>query len=393
MTFKTIGELAYKHRGETAWLFGKGPSLDHFDLSQAGPLRICINESALIVDDPTFFFAHDETPIKNVSGEFSHDCVAVLEISRARLAEKLGIPKNNIYLYQKEPILFFDSLASINEIAASSSLVGANGTAHSAIHFCKLIGVKCVKLIGFEGEGPYAPSLNMEVPLGGGRHAQIRSESICLLEMAGLEFEFLDGTGSSSVERPFGYDDLYDKLRIHGYHREDDETSHLAQHIPWLTEHLDFKSVLDIGCSTGKSLELFDQRGIEATGVEVSEIAVDHAQSLERNVVLGSAVDLPFADNSFDLVCSADVFEHLRPEDAGQACREACRVARRFVFLKIAEQEDVTQKWKDIAGHPLHLTSEPIQWWKQWCQPFGDIIRMEPELICLKLPGTTVTDN
>jgi len=117
----------------------------------------------------------------------------------------------------------------------------------------------------------------------------------------------------------------------------------------------------------------------------VSSVAVDEARSLGRNVVHGCATKLPFADNSFDLVCSADVFEHLRPEDAGKACSEACRVAKRFVFLKIAEREDVSEKWKELAGHPLHLTTRPIEWWKQFCQPYGDVIRMERELICLKV--------
>jgi len=177
---------------------------------------------------------------------------------------------------------------------------------------------------------------------------------------------------------------LYNKLRRHNYHQEEDNTSHLAKHIPWIKQNLDVETVLDIGCSTGKSLDLFADRGMTATGVEVSSVAVSAAQRLGRNVVYGCATELPFADRSFDLVCSADVFEHLHPNDAEKACQEACRVAKKYVFLKIAEKEDITEKWKTIAGHPLHLTAQPIEWWKQRCSPFGRILRLERELICVK---------
>lgn len=159
----------------------------------------------------------------------------------------------------------------------------------------------------------------------------------------------------------------------------------MANHIPWIVENLNIQSVLDIGCSTGRSVELFGEHDLAATGVEVSSIAVKKAHSLGRNVVHGSATRLPFSDDQFDLVCSADVFEHLHPDDAEVACKEACRVAKHYVFLKIAEREDATEKWKTIAGHPLHLTTQPIDWWKQWCEPYGNVIRLERELICIEV--------
>ena len=55
-----IDALLNRHIGETAWLFGKGPSLDQFEIRLAGPLRICINESLGRVLQLSYFFAHDE---------------------------------------------------------------------------------------------------------------------------------------------------------------------------------------------------------------------------------------------------------------------------------------------------------------------------------------------
>ncbi len=184
----------------------------------------------------------------------------------------------------------------------------------------------------------------------------------------------------------FAYQALYDRLRASGYHEEEDGSSHLATYIPWLKERLNYESVLDIGCSAGGSLPLLGSDGETAYGVDVSAVAVTKGRRLGRNVFQASATALPFSDNEFDLVVSADVFEHLHPDDAEKAASEAIRVARRFVFMKIAHHEDATVKWKELAGHPLHLTTEPLSWWLQFFRPAGEIIWHAQFAFCLRLP-------
>ena len=183
----------------------------------------------------------------------------------------------------------------------------------------------------------------------------------------------------------FPYRELYDRLRRAGYHEHEDKTSHLAPYVPWLKERLAYQSVLDIGCSTGGSFPLIGLEGQEVWGVDVSTVAVERARALRRNVVQASATDLPFPDDRFDLVVSADVFEHLHEDDAADAAREAIRVARKYVFMKIASQVDATEKWKAIAGHPLHLTTRPLAWWKQFFAGAGTFIRSEEHVFCLEL--------
>jgi len=48
-----------RHAGQTAWLFGKGPSLSTFDFKTAGPLRVAINDVIAHVPDCVFGFAND----------------------------------------------------------------------------------------------------------------------------------------------------------------------------------------------------------------------------------------------------------------------------------------------------------------------------------------------
>ena len=180
------------------------------------------------------------------------------------------------------------------------------------------------------------------------------------------------------------YGRLYDMLRQHGYHQHEDETSHLAPYIPWMLNNLQFRSVLDIGCGAGGSFSLFPS-GCEVSGIDVSSLAVAKGRAAGRNVVQASATKLPFADSSFDLVVSADVFEHLHPDDARSASLEALRVARRFVFMKIAQEVDVSEPWKRLAGHPLHLTTQSLTWWLQFFEGSGAVIHREPFVFCLQL--------
>lgn len=183
----------------------------------------------------------------------------------------------------------------------------------------------------------------------------------------------------------FDYAGLYDRLREAGYHRDDENRTHLARDIPWIKTHLEYESVLDIGCSTGGALPLLAESGQQSVGVEASPIAVRRANQLGRNVKHALATSLPFADTSFDLVVSSDFFEHLHPDDVSDAVRESVRVAKRYVFMRIAPREDRVKRWKRLAGHPLHLTVKPIEWWHWQFAQFGRFIYQQGPCFCLEV--------
>lgn len=149
---RAIAELLNKHVGEEAWIFGKGPSLDGFDFESAGNVRICINESLLIVPQAKYFFAHDEVPIQRVSAHWPSCCGAILEPKRCDWAKRCGIPDDLIYNYVKRERELEVLNWSAEQIAAKGCLLGLSGTAHSAIHFCRLLGVSGIALVGMDGE-------------------------------------------------------------------------------------------------------------------------------------------------------------------------------------------------------------------------------------------------
>ena len=84
--------------------------------------------------------------------------------------------------------------------------------------------------------------------------------------------------------------------------------------------------ILDVGCGTGANLKMLAEHG-RAEGVDISQQAVDfcHERGLE-SVKLGAAEDLPYENDSFDLVTALDVVEHLDDDVAG--LREMRRVLR-----------------------------------------------------------------
>lgn len=66
----------------------------------------------------------------------------------------------------------------------------------------------------------------------------------------------------------------------------------------------------------------------------VSYVSVDVAEDLRPDVV-GSVLELPFADKSFDVACAFEVLEHLSFEQFERALAELCRVARAHVVISL----------------------------------------------------------
>lgn len=83
--------------------------------------------------------------------------------------------------------------------------------------------------------------------------------------------------------------------------------------------------ILDAGCGTGGNLGRYGRLG-EAVGVDPSPDAVRFCRDRGlASVHEASVEELPFEDDSFDLIASTDVLEHV-PEE-GRALRELRRVA------------------------------------------------------------------
>ena len=72
--------------------------------------------------------------------------------------------------------------------------------------------------------------------------------------------------------------------------------------------------------------------------------------------------NLPFADNQFDLVFSADVLEHLEPREADAVVRELVRVTRRHLVLSISLKSHTRGSEAGGGGVQRHTLLRPRAW-------------------------------
>jgi SAM-dependent methyltransferase len=103
--------------------------------------------------------------------------------------------------------------------------------------------------------------------------------------------------------------------------------------IAWFCDQLgitDDATVLDVGAGTGMFTYWWSQRLPAVTGLELSENMIERS-AVPDLLQVGDAYDIPFPDDSFDVVFAASLLHHLeRPVDA---LREMRRVARRGVAI------------------------------------------------------------
>jgi SAM-dependent methyltransferase len=86
-------------------------------------------------------------------------------------------------------------------------------------------------------------------------------------------------------------------------------------------------SVLDNGCGIGAYLRRLAEKARRAVGVELEPDRARAAAESGKAVALARGEALPFASNSFDLILSHEVLEHV--EDDRRAVAEMARLLRR----------------------------------------------------------------
>ena len=118
------------------------------------------------------------------------------------------------------------------------------------------------------------------------------------------------------------------------------------------------KNLLDVGCGRGQIISYARDIGIAAEGFDFSEWATGDEGRYEGTkaewVKCHDATEKwPYPDNSFDLVVSLDLLEHIYVEDIDFVLSEICRVARKWVFLQIAVSETGGLQGRSEAGYNL----------------------------------------
>jgi 2-polyprenyl-6-hydroxyphenyl methylase/3-demethylubiquinone-9 3-methyltransferase len=105
---------------------------------------------------------------------------------------------------------------------------------------------------------------------------------------------------------------------------------------PWIQEviakHFSHPChVLDVGCGGGYLTNHLAKKGHFVSGVDLSEQSLEVARKYDSSGSVeykrASAYELPFSDNTFDVVCAMDLLEHV--EKPAQVVKEAARVLKK----------------------------------------------------------------
>ena len=129
------------------------------------------------------------------------------------------------------------------------------------------------------------------------------------------------------IMRPHGCGRLYKWLLCHKF-------DSALNSVPFTIEGL---KLLDICCGSGMVSEYYAEQGALVTGLDFSEESIARANrrkekyKFKADFIEGDAQNLPFPDDSFDIVSVHDGLHHL--EDTAKAVKEMARVARKAVII------------------------------------------------------------
>lgn len=132
--------------------------------------------------------------------------------------------------------------------------------------------------------------------------------------------------------------------------------------------------ILDVGCAKGFMMYDFKllMPDLSIQGVDISRYAKDNAKkSVADFIQIANASELPFSDNSFDLVISINTIHNLPMNDCKQAFREIQRVSHSDSFVMNDawhndEEKKSMLKWNLTAQAYMHVND-----WKKLFDEVG----------------------
>lgn len=132
----------------------------------------------------------------------------------------------------------------------------------------------------------------------------------------------------------------------------------LPMHREWLLGAMPSTDpVIDVGCGTGRDLEVLQGRGVPVVGVDLSTGMLNVACGCTGvPLVLGDIRWLPFADRSFAAAWCCAVIVHLPARDAAVAMSEIYRVLVPGGPLFLSLRANGTDGWEDFAGRKRWYT-------------------------------------
>ena len=177
------------------------------------------------------------------------------------------------------------------------------------------------------------------------------------------------------IARKFGKE-FFDGKRSQGYGGYNYNSKFWSPVVPTFKKYWSLNSshnLLDVGC--GKGFMIYDiQRlipGMSVKGIDISEYAIQNCvEDMKSNVSVANANNLPFKDNSFDVVISINTVHNLELNECAIALQEIQRVSKGHSFITVDAFRNIEEKERMMAWN---LTAKTILSVDDWINFFKEI--------------------
>jgi len=179
-----------------------------------------------------------------------------------------------------------------------------------------------------------------------------------------------------AVARQFGKD-FFDGDRLYGYGGFQYNSRFWGPAVPTFQSYYGLTAnskILDVGCAKGFMLYDFSQliSGVTVAGLDISEYAIENAkEEVKPFLKVGNAIDLPYEDNSFDLVISINTVHNLDKNDCPKALQEIERVSRSGKFITVDAYHNDEEKRRMDMWNLTALTYMSVPEWKTYFNETG----------------------
>jgi len=169
----------------------------------------------------------------------------------------------------------------------------------------------------------------------------------------------------------------------------DDGSQEILRVIKLFISSFQEKQILEVGSGTGKISLRMAKDGGQVTLLDTAPTALEKSKQLfekcsqKAEYILGSGFDLPFADNSFDLVWNGGVFEHFKKHEQKALLAEMARVCRSngliitFNPYKLAFFYRLGKFLMEITGRWPHGYEKPMLTMKKLYEPQVLVLQKE----------------
>jgi SAM-dependent methyltransferase len=178
------------------------------------------------------------------------------------------------------------------------------------------------------------------------------------------------------VARQFGKE-FFDGDRLTGYGGFTYHPRFWTETVKRIRDHYGLEanvSVLDVGC--GKGFMMYDFKllmpELDIQGLDISEYAIEHLKlEVKSYVRVADAKELPFENNSFDLVIAINTLHNLPLEECKQAFCEIMRVSRKDAFVMNDAWRNDYEKQAMLNWNLTALTYMHVDNWKKLFDEVG----------------------